>query len=138
MALSRSRARALQGVLVLVCAWSATLTTSAGSTAATRAAAVQPIAIRVDAPARVGFPIWVHADLERDLVVRYPFGDDPRDFGSNHLELKREGQLLTAQPGFSRGGPMGRVAGSIAPSTSPHRCSARSASPRLAMRWSVH
>ena len=90
---------------------------SAAATAA-QSAAVQPIAIHVDAPARVGFPIWVHADLQGDLIVRYPFAEDPRYFGSNQLELKREGQLLIAQPGFSRGGPMGRVVGSIAPPTS--------------------
>jgi hypothetical protein len=104
---------------------------------------VQPIAIRVDAPARVGFPIWVYADLRGDLTVRYPFADDPRYFGSNHLELKREGQPLMVQPGFSRGGLIGRVVGSIAPQTSPqnrlplHLGFVIDRPGRYSVRWSV-
>jgi hypothetical protein len=104
---------------------------------------VQPIAIGVDAPARVGVPIWVHADLQGDLIVRYPFAEDPRYFGSNHLELKREGQSLIAQPGFSRGGPMGRVVGSMAPPTSPqnrlplHLGFVIDRPGRYSVRWSV-
>jgi hypothetical protein len=104
---------------------------------------VQPIAVRVDAPARVGLPIWVHADLQGDLTVRYPFAEDPRYFGSNHLELKREGQSLVAQPGFSRGGLMGRVVGSIAPPTSPqnrlplHLGFVIDRPGRYSVRWSV-
>jgi HEAT repeat protein len=87
--------------------------------AAAQSRAVQPISIRVDTPARAGFPIWVHANLEGPLVARYPFGDDPRDFGSNQLELKRDGEAVTAQPGLSSPGPRGLVAGSIAPQNSP-------------------
>jgi hypothetical protein len=113
------------------------------SAAAAQSAAVQPIAVRVDAPARVGLPIWVHADLQGDLTVRYPFAEDPRYFGSNHLELKREGQSLVAQPGFSRGGLMGRVVGSIAPLTSPqnrlplHLGFVIDRPGRYSVRWSV-
>jgi len=110
---------------------------------AEQSAAVQPTGIRVDAPARIGFPIWVSADLQGDLTVRYPFSEDPRYFGSNHLELKREGQSLVAQSGFSQGGLMGRVVGSIAPPTSPqnrlplHLGFVIDRPGRYSVRWSV-
>ena len=81
---------------------------------------VQPIAIRLPGPARVGFPIWLYADLRGPLVARYPFGEDPRYFGSNRLELRRGGQSLPAlRPKSGGSGVMGIVAGSIAPPTSP-------------------
>jgi hypothetical protein len=120
-----------------------TLLRPSAAPVAAQSAAVQPISVRVDAPARVGFPIWVHADLQRDLTVRYPFAEDPRYFGSNQLELKREGQSLVAQPGFSRGGLMGRVVGSIAPPTSPqnrlplHLGFVIDRPGRYSVRWSV-
>ncbi|HEY2852421.1 MAG TPA: hypothetical protein VGJ18_06210 [Gemmatimonadaceae bacterium] len=82
-------------------------------------ATVQPLVISVDTPARIGLPIWVRANLHGDLTARYPFQDDPRYFGSNQLELKRDGQALAPQRGHSSGGLVGRVEGSIAPPTSP-------------------
>jgi hypothetical protein len=87
--------------------------------AAAQPAAVPRVAIHVDAPARVGFPIWLHAELRGDLTARYPYNEDPRYFGSNHLELKRDGQMLAPQRGYSSGGLVGRVEGSAAPPTSP-------------------
>ena len=95
------------------------LTLSATAAAIVAAQSVQAIAIRVDGRARVGFPIWLHADLQGALTVRYPFGGDPRYFGSNQLELKRDGQTLLPLPGYSSGGLVGLVAGSIAPPDSP-------------------
>jgi hypothetical protein len=52
--------------------------------------AVQSFSIRLDRPARIGLPIWVQADLQGEMTARYPFGDDPRFFGSNRLELARD------------------------------------------------
>jgi len=81
---------------------------------------VQQIAIRLQAPARVGFPIWLYADLREPLVAKYHFGEDPRYFGSNRLELRRGGPSLSAlQPESGGSGPGGVVRGSIAPPTSP-------------------
>ena len=102
-----------------------------------------PIAIRVDSPARVGFPIWVHADLQGPLVARYPFQSDLRYFGSNTLELRRNGEHLPAQTGFSLGGPGGLVHGSSAPPSSPqnrlplHLRFAIDRPGRYAVRWTV-
>jgi hypothetical protein len=89
------------------------------ATLAAQPPVVTPISIRVDTPARVGFPIWLHANLEGSLVARYPFEADPRDFGSNQLELRRDGEPLSARSGISSGVLRGFVAGSIAPKSSP-------------------
>lgn len=82
---------------------------------------VQPITIRIDAPARLGFPIWIHADLQGWLTARYPYAEDPRYLGSNQLELKRDGTLLAPERGAGMGGqgPGGLTVGSMAPSSSP-------------------
>ena len=70
---------------------------------------VQPMTIRLREPARVGFPIWLYADLRDGLIARYPFGEEPNDFGSNRLELKRDGQVLN--PRRESGGPIVRGLG---------------------------
>ena len=119
------------------------LVSCCGAAAKAQPAAVQPIAISVDAPARVGFPIWVHANLRGDLIARYPYQEDPRYFGSNRLELKRDGQVLAAQRGYSSGGLVGRVEGSAAPPTSPrnrlplHVGFVIDRPGRYSVRWSV-
>src|SRR5260221_333503 len=105
--------RASAVALSLFCAATVLLISSSS------AAAPAPIVLRVDTRALVGMPIWIHADLTGPLAVRYPYGEDPHYFGSNQLELKRNGQLLKPIAGESRGGPMGTVAGSIAPPGSP-------------------
>src|ERR1700733_6901105 len=84
-----------------------------------QAVAVQPISIRVDAPARAGLSIWVFADLQEPLTARYPYGEDPRYLGSNRLELKRDGKTLPPLPGYGGGGSMGLVVASIAPPGAP-------------------
>jgi hypothetical protein len=59
--------------------------------------------VTVDSPARVGMPIWVHADVEKELLA-YPYSHDLRDIDDdgafdscNHIELKRNGQTLVEQ-----------------------------------------
>ncbi len=105
---------------------------------------VQPITIRVQGPARVHFPIWLYADLREPLVARYPFGEDPRYFGSNRLELRRDSQSLSPlRPESGGSGLMGIVAGSIAPQTSPqnrlplHLAFAIDRPGRYSVRWTV-
>jgi hypothetical protein len=103
----------------------------------------QTITIQVDAPARVGMPIWIHADLKSPLVARYPFAADPRYFGSNRLELKRDGQLLPLRSGISLGGLVGLIEGSVAPPGSPqnrlplHVGYAIDKPGRYSVRWTV-
>lgn len=89
------------------------------STPAFEQAAPEHFEIRADNPTRLGFPIWVYGALPQSLTARYPFADDPRYFGSNRLELKRGADTLPPLPGFSMGGPVGLIEGSIAPATSP-------------------
>jgi hypothetical protein len=83
------------------------------------AAQVQHIKLRLDGPARVGLPVWLYADLQRPLVARYPFAEDPRYFGSNRVELQRNGQPVDHLPGIGGPGIIGIVVGSIAPADSP-------------------
>lgn len=85
------------------------------------AAQVQHIKIRIDGPARIGLPIWLYADLQSTLEARYPFSSDLRYFGSNRVELKRNGQSLDHLPGFPETERIGGIIeGSIAPPDSPH------------------
>jgi len=106
-------------------------------------AVVQPITICLDEPARIGFPIWLNTDLRGALVARYPFGEDPRYFGSNRLELRRDGQPLAPLPGAGGGGPRGEIAGSIAPPGAPqnrlplHLGFAIDRPGRYSVRWTV-
>jgi len=106
-------------------------------------AAPSPIAIRVDAPAVVGMPIWIHADLAGPLVVRYPYDSDPHYFGSNQLEVKRDGQPLKPIAGEWQGGLVGMVVGSAAPPGSPqgrlplHLGFAIDRPGRYSVRWTV-
>lgn len=101
------------------------LTVCSGSTARSSsemqatAAQVQHIKIRVDGPLRVGLPVWVYADLQSPLEARYPYHENPQIFGSNRLELQRNGQLLDHLPNIGVTVVAGLIGGSIAPSDSP-------------------
>lgn len=87
---------------------------------AAAAAQVEHITIHLDPPARIGLPIWLYADLQSLLEARYPFSSDPRYFGSNRLELKRDGQPLDRLPGFPETERIGGIVeSSIAPLDSP-------------------
>jgi hypothetical protein len=80
---------------------------------------VQNFQVHLTGPAYTGLPIWIYAELSFPLEIRYPYGEDPEDFGPNRLELKRENELLTQvsfKPWVAGGGI---VDGSIAPPTSP-------------------
>jgi hypothetical protein len=97
----------------------ALLATVALSSADAQTSSVQKFQIRVTDPALAGLPIWIYAELSFPLEIRYPYGEDPEDFGPNRLEVKRENHLLAQVPfkPWVVGG--GLVDGSIAPPTSP-------------------
>jgi hypothetical protein len=109
-------------------------------------AQVQHIRLRLDGPSRVGLPLWLYADLQFPLEARYPFSEAPRSFGSNRLELRRDGRPLDRLPvaGASGGSFLvGIVAGSIAPPGSPqnrlplHLAFAIDRPGAYSVRWSV-
>src|SRR5205809_5779758 len=79
----------------------------------------QKFQIRVTDPAYTGLPIWIYAELSSPLEIRYPYGEDPEDFGPNRLEVKRGNDLLAPVPFKPWVGRGGIVDGSIAPATSP-------------------
>lgn len=97
----------------------ALLVTAALSSAHAQTSSVQKFQIRVTNPAFTGLPIWIYAELDFPLEIRYPYGEDPEDFGPNKIEVKRESHLLARVPfkPWAAGG--GLVDGSIAPPTSP-------------------
>lgn len=80
---------------------------------------VQKFQIQLTDPAYTGMPVWIHADLSFPLEIRYPYGEDPEDFGPNRLEVKRENSLLPKVPFEPWVGGGGLLDGSIAPATSP-------------------
>jgi hypothetical protein len=104
---------------------------------------VQHIKLRLDGPLRVGLPLWLYADLQFPLEARYPFGEDPRYFGSALLELRRDGQPLDRLPAMGGSGLIGIVMGSIAPPDSPqnrvplHLAFAIDRPGTYSVRWSV-
>jgi hypothetical protein len=51
---------------------------------------VKKFQIRVTAPAYTGLPIWIYAQLGFPLEIRYPYGEDPGNFGPNKLEANTE------------------------------------------------
>ena len=79
----------------------------------------QKFQIRVTDPAFTGLPVWIYAELSFPLEIRYPYGEDPEDFGPNRLEVKRENQLLEKVPFKPWVGRGGIVDGWIAPPSSP-------------------
>jgi HEAT repeat protein len=70
----------------------------------------QPFAIRVDQPARIGFPMWVYSDLQGPLAAPYPFEWNLRSLGANRLELRHNGEAIEPL-GISGGVPTRRIAG---------------------------
>jgi hypothetical protein len=97
----------------------ALLATAAPGWAHAQTSNVQKFQIQLSDPAYTGMPVWIHAELSFPLEIRYPYGEDPEDFGSNRLEVKRENSLLPKVPFRPWVGRGGIVDGSIAPATSP-------------------
>jgi len=95
------------------------LATFAKAPAHAQSSGVQKFQIRVPDPAYTGLPIWIYAELSSPLEIRYPYGEDPDDFGPSRLEVRRGNDVLApvAFKPWVVGG--GIVDGSIAPATSP-------------------
>ena len=108
--------RSIQVRRILTLAMFATATLSS---AHAQVSSVQKFQIRVTDPAYTGLPVWINADLSFPLEIRYPYGEDPGDFGPNRLEVKRENHLLEQVPFKPWVGSGGIVDGSIAPPSSP-------------------
>lgn len=71
-------------------------------------------------PAYTGLPIWIYAELGFPLEIRYPYGEDPGNFGPNKLEVKHENRVIeqeSHEASFSASA--GPLDGSIAPASSP-------------------
>jgi hypothetical protein len=97
----------------------ALLATAAPGWAHAQTSNVQKFQVQLSDPAYTGMPVWIHAELSFPLEIRYPYGEDPGDFGPNRVEVKRESSLLPKVPykPWVVGG--GVLDGSIAPATSP-------------------
>jgi hypothetical protein len=80
---------------------------------------VQKFQILVSSPAYARLPIWIDANLNFPLEARYPYHEDPGDFGPNRLEVKRDNKMLDRlpfKPWVVLDGPLN---GSMAPVGSP-------------------
>ncbi|HZV90279.1 MAG TPA: hypothetical protein VFF95_22215 [Candidatus Binatus sp.] len=96
------------------------LVTAALSSAHAQTLSVQKFQIHVTDPAYTGLPVWIYAELGFPLEIRYPYGEDPRNFGPNKLEVKHENRLIeqeSHEASVSVG--TGPLNGSIAPASSP-------------------
>lgn len=81
---------------------------------------VQKLHLSLDQPVYTNLPIWIKADLGYPYEARYPYGEDPSDFGPNAIDLKRGNEVI--QPpcflpsGYFRSGILD---GSAAPPNAP-------------------
>jgi hypothetical protein len=89
------------------------------SSAQGQVSGVENFQIHVTNPSYTGLPVWIYAELNSPLEIRYPYGEDPEDFGPNRLELTREHHLLEQLPFKPWVGGGGILDGSIAPPSSP-------------------
>jgi hypothetical protein len=55
---------------------------------------VQNLHLSLDEPVCTGLPFWIKADLGYPYEARYPYREDPRDFGPNEIELKRGSETI--------------------------------------------
>jgi hypothetical protein len=86
-----------------------------------KAVSVQKIHLHVDQPVYTNLPVWIKADLNYPFEARYPYHENPSDFGPNQLEVKRRGQVLLPRPFPNFGGFVGTgiMDGSAAPASAP-------------------
>jgi hypothetical protein len=66
----------------------------------TLAAGFEKTTISLEQPAYTDMPVWLKADLPLDSgTIRYPYVLGLAGFGCNEVEVRRDGKLLTPQPG---------------------------------------
>jgi hypothetical protein len=82
---------------------------------------VQDLHLNIDQPVYTNLPVWIKADLSYPYEARYPYREDPSDFGPNQLEVKRGGQVFLPRPFpiFGGSGGTGIMDGSAAPASAP-------------------
>jgi hypothetical protein len=98
----------------------AILATAPLSSAHAQVSNVQKFQIHVTDPAYTGLPIWINAELRFPLEIRYPYGEDPGNFGPNKLEVKHENRVIEQESHeASVSASTGPLDGSIAPASSP-------------------
>jgi len=73
--------------------------------------------ISLEQPAYTGMPVWLKVDPPSGAgAIRYPYVRGPAGFGCNEVEVRKQGKLLTLQPGAkSYGGGGGNPCGSSGP-----------------------
>jgi hypothetical protein len=82
---------------------------------------VQNIHLSLDGPVYTNLPVWVKADLAYPYEARYPYREDPSDFGPNEIELKQGNETIqpSAFPLFGNFPRSGIQDGSAAPPDAP-------------------
>jgi hypothetical protein len=82
---------------------------------------IQHIHLSIDRPVNANMPVWIKVDLRDPFEARYPYSEDPSDFGPNQLEVKRGGKILLPRPfpNSSRFVKVGIGDGSAAPASAP-------------------
>lgn len=82
---------------------------------------VQNLHLSLDRPVYTNLPIWIKADIGYPYEARYPYSEDPSDFGPNEIELKRGNEVIQPRsfPLFGNFMGSGILDGSAAPPNAP-------------------
>jgi hypothetical protein len=82
---------------------------------------VQNLHLSLDGSVYTNLPVWIKADLSYPYEARYPYREDPSDFGPNEIELKRGNELIQPRsfPLFGSFMGSGILDGSAAPPNAP-------------------
>jgi hypothetical protein len=66
----------------------------------TMEAGFEKTVISLEQPAYTGMPVWLKVELPYELgTIQYPYVLGPAGFGCNEVEVRKQGTLLTLQPG---------------------------------------
>jgi hypothetical protein len=82
---------------------------------------VQNLHLSLDEPVYTSLPVWIKTDLAYPYEARYPYSEDPSDFGPNEIELKRRNEAMQPRsfPRFGNSPGSGIQDGSVAPPNAP-------------------
>lgn len=82
---------------------------------------VQNLHLSLDQPVYTTLPVWIKVDLRYPYEARYPYREDPSDFGPNEIELKRGNEAIQPRsfPLFGNFTGGGILDGSAAPPNAP-------------------
>ena len=78
---------------------------------------VQNLHLSLDQPVYTRLPVWIKVDLGYQYEARYPYREDPSDFGPNEIEIKRGSEAILPRsfPQFGNFPGSGILDGSAAP-----------------------